>query len=37
MLDNFQLAAIVKERVATRLLSVPLHQDLQTNLAETWG
>ena len=37
MLDNFQLAVIVKERGTTRLLSVPLHQDLQTNLAETWG
>ena len=36
MLENFHLAAIVKERTQTRLLQIPLHQALQGNLAESW-
>ena len=36
MLDNFQLTAIVKEGAMTRLLRIPLHQDLQQALAESW-
>jgi len=37
VLDNFQLAAIVKEGGETRLLQVPLHQGLQDDLARSWG
>ena len=36
MLENFHLAAIVKERAHTRLLQIPLHQELQAGLAESW-
>lgn len=36
MLENFQLAAIVKTGQEMRLLQVPLHQDLQNTLAERW-
>jgi len=36
MLDNFQLAAIVKQGGQIRLLRVPLLQGLQHTLAETW-
>lgn len=36
MLDNFQLAAIVKQGKGVRLLRVPLHQGLQDDLAKTW-
>ena len=36
MLENFHLAAIVKERTQTRLLQIPLHQDLQVSLSESW-
>ena len=36
MLENFHLAAIVKERTQTRLLQIPLHQALQGSLAESW-
>ena len=36
MLENFHLAAIVKERTQTRLLQIPLQQVLQTSLAESW-
>ena len=36
MLENFHLAAIVKERTQTRLLQIPLQQALQTSLAEGW-
>ncbi|MCY4393082.1 MAG: hypothetical protein OXE43_13700 [Chloroflexi bacterium] len=36
MLENFHLAAIVKERARTRLLQIPLHQGLQDGLAQTW-
>ena len=36
MLENFHLAAIVKERTQTRLLQIPLQQALQTSLAESW-
>jgi hypothetical protein len=36
MLENFQLAAIVKEEGEMRLLRVPLHQALQTQLASSW-
>lgn len=37
MLENFQLAAIVKTGGELRLLRIPLHQELQTTLAERWG
>ena len=36
MLENFQLAAIVKQRSQTSLLQIPLHQVLQENLAKNW-
>lgn len=36
MLNNFQLAAIVKQGAQFRLLQIPLHQGLQQTLAETW-
>lgn len=37
MLEDFQLAAIVREGTQTRLLQIPLHQRLQDKLAEGWG
>lgn len=37
MLENFQLAAIVKQRGETRLLRIPLHQVLQDQLASSWN
>jgi len=37
MLENFQLAAIVKTVGEMRLLRIPLHQGLQTALADRWG
>jgi len=36
MLENFQLAAIVRQSGQTRLLRIPLHQALQNELAESW-
>ncbi len=36
MLENFQLAAIVRQAGHTRLLRIPLHQALQAQLAEAW-
>lgn len=36
MLDNFQLAAIVKKAGQTGLYQIPLHQALQNTLAENW-
>lgn len=36
MLENFQLAAIVRKGGKTHLLKIPLHQDLQGVLAESW-
>ena len=36
MLENFQLTAIVRQHGDMRLLKIPLHQDLQQSLAETW-
>lgn len=36
MFEDFQLAAIIKQRRNTRLLRIPLHQGLQSTLAETW-
>jgi hypothetical protein len=36
MLENFQLAAIIKQGTEMRLLRIPLHQNLQRMLAETW-
>ena len=36
MLENFHLAAIVKERAQTRLFQIPLQQALQANLAVSW-
>lgn len=37
MLENFQLAAIVKQGGRTRLLRIPLHRALQDELAESWS
>lgn len=37
MLENFQLAAIVKTSGHMRLLRIPLHQALQVTLAESWA
>ncbi|ANX04293.1 Kiwa anti-phage protein KwaB-like domain-containing protein [Immundisolibacter cernigliae] len=36
MLENFQLAAIVKQGAQTRLLRIPLHQALQDALSQSW-
>lgn len=36
MLENFQLAAIVKKSGQPRLFQIPLHQELQEALAESW-
>jgi len=36
MLENFQLAAIVKQGGQTRLLRIPMHQALQGALATSW-
>ena len=36
MFEDFQLAAIIKQRGRTRLLRIPLHQALQETLAESW-
>ena len=36
MLENFHLAAIVKAKAQIRLLQIPLHQQLQNSLAESW-
>ncbi|HWF62666.1 MAG TPA: hypothetical protein VN666_20495 [Nitrospira sp.] len=36
MLENFQLAAIVKTGEGMRLFRIPLHQNLQTTLSERW-
>lgn len=36
MLDNFQLAAIVKQDAQVRLQRIPMHQALQQTLATTW-
>ena len=36
MLENFQLAAIVRDGAQTSLLQIPLHQRLQDSLAESW-
>lgn len=36
MLENFQLAAIVRQAGPTRLLRIPLHQALQDQLAGSW-
>lgn len=37
MLNDFQLAALVKERNQLRLLQIPLHQQLQNLLANVWA
>ena len=37
MLENFQLASIIKDGAQTRLLRVPLHQELQDSLSESWN
>jgi hypothetical protein len=37
MLENFQLAAIVKQGSQTRLLRIPMHQALQDELARLPG
>jgi hypothetical protein len=36
MLENFQLAAIIRQGGQTRLLRIPLHQALQDTLAASW-
>lgn len=36
MLKNFQLTAIVKHGPQVKLLRIPLHQELQQSLAESW-
>lgn len=36
MLENFQLAAIVKQAAHARLLRIPMHQALQETFATTW-
>lgn len=36
MLENFQLAAIIRQGGETRLLRIPLHQGLQNTLAASW-
>lgn len=36
MLENFQLVAIVRQGSVTRLLRIPLHQQLQDSLAGSW-
>jgi len=36
VLENFQLAAIIKGQPTPTLLRIPLHQHLQTTLASTW-
>lgn len=36
MLENFQLAAIVRQGGETALLRIPLHQALQDTLAQAW-
>ena len=36
MLENFQLAAIVKQGKDHRIFRIPLHQELQSYLAQTW-
>lgn len=36
MLENFQLAVIVRQGTKTRVLRVPMHQALQQQLAEAW-
>lgn len=36
MLENFHLAAIIKQGAQTRMLHIPLHQVLQNSLAEDW-
>ena len=36
MLENFQLAVIIKQGSETILLTIPLYQDLQDDLAENW-
>lgn len=36
MLDNFHLAAIVKQAAQVRLQRIPMHQALQQTLATTW-
>ena len=36
MLENFQLATIIKQGTQTSLLQIPLYQGLQENLADNW-
>jgi hypothetical protein len=36
MLNNFQLAAIVKQSAQVQLKRIPMHQSLQNTLAEIW-
>ena len=37
MLENIQLAAIVRQGSKFRLFRIPLHQELQQQLEESWG
>ena len=36
MLENFHLAAIITQGAQMRMLQIPLHQELQAYLAESW-
>ena len=36
MLENFHIAAIIKQGAQTQLLQIPLHQRLQDSLVESW-
>lgn len=36
MLENFQLAAIVKEGAQIKVLQIPMHRALQKTLSTTW-
>ena len=36
MLENFHLAAIIIQGAQMRMLQIPLHQELQEDLAESW-
>ena len=37
MLENLQLASIIKDGTQTRLLRIPLHRELQDSLSESWN
>ena len=37
MLENFHLAVVAKRRTQSQLLHVPLEQDMQKELTESWN